>query len=310
MKTTLLRSAAALLTIGLCAGAMALPTAATTSVAQEDNVYLCDEGYLLTDSEFSAVLSELQDTADQTGMNIGVWIGTTEVGDGSDADTIAFCDDQYDELYGINTDGVFLYLDMSGASHLYDYISTSGKGQFYYTNSSSFDRVSEIFSCMNPYLVRGSEDIPGALHQFCYNLEYYEEKGAPSDTYYTYNEDSGKYLIMQDGVVKEVSELPEEYTAKLSWGMIILIAIAGALIAFGLSLLIIRSSYQFKTAGDMQNYLEAGKIRHKRNTDQFLRTYRTRTKIESSSGGGGGGGGGSSHTSSSGGSHGGGGNSR
>ena len=241
MKTTLLRSAAALLTIGLCAGAMALPTAATTSVAQEDNVYLCDEGYLLTDSEFSAVLSELQDTADQTGMNIGVWIGTTEVGDGSDADTVAFCDDQYDELYGINTDGVFLYLDMSGASHLYDYISTSGKGQFYYTNSSSSDRVSEIFSCMNPYLVRGSEDIPGALHQFCYNLEYYAEKGAPSDTYYTYNEDSGKYLIMQNGVVKEVSELPEEYTAKLSWGMIILIAIAGALIAFGLSLLIILS---------------------------------------------------------------------
>ena len=115
---------------------------------------------------------------------------------------------------------------------------------------------------------------------------------------------------MQNGVVKEVSELPEEYTAKLSWGMIILIAIAGALIAFGLSLLIIRSSYQFKTAGNMRNYLEAGKIRHNRNTDQFLRTYRTRTKIESSSGGGGGGGGGSSHTSSSGGSHGGGGNSR
>ena len=97
MKTTLLRSAATLLTIGLCAGAMALPTAATTSVAQEDNVYLCDEGYLLTDSEFSAVLSELQDTADQTGMNIGVWIGTTEVGDGSDADTVAFCDDQKSE---------------------------------------------------------------------------------------------------------------------------------------------------------------------------------------------------------------------
>ena len=62
MKTTLLRSAAALLTIGLCAGAMALPTAATTSVAQEDNVYLCDEGYLLTDSEFSAVLSAVSYT--------------------------------------------------------------------------------------------------------------------------------------------------------------------------------------------------------------------------------------------------------
>lgn len=177
-----------------------------------DNVYFFDEGNLLTDSEFSKVFSELQNTADKIDMNIGVWIGTTEIGDGSDADTADFCDNQYDDRYGINTDGVFLYLDMSGASHLYDYISTSGKGQFYYTNSSQFNRISDIFASMNPYLKRDNEDLPSALHEFCDDLEYYAEKGAPSDTYYTYNRNNDKYLIMQDGKVKEVSELPEEYT--------------------------------------------------------------------------------------------------
>lgn len=193
--------------------------AKTTAISSElsiqtecDNVYFFDEGNLLTDSEFSKVFSELQNTADKIDMNIGVWIGTTEIGDGSDADTADFCDNQYDDRYGINTDGVFLYLDMSGASHLYDYISTSGKGQFYYTNSSQFNRISDIFASMNPYLKRDNEDLPSALHEFCDDLEYYAEKGAPSDTYYTYNRNNDKYLIMQDGKVKEVSELPEEYT--------------------------------------------------------------------------------------------------
>lgn len=193
--------------------------AETTAISSElstqtecDNVYFFDEGNLLTDSEFSKVFSELQNTADKIDMNIGVWIGTTEIGDGSDADTADFCDNQYDDRYGINTDGVFLYLDMSGASHLYDYISTSGKGQFYYTNSSQFNRISDIFASMNPYLKRDNEDVPSALHEFCDDLEYYAEKGAPSDTYYTYNRNNDKYLIMQDGKVKEVSELPEEYT--------------------------------------------------------------------------------------------------
>ena len=49
----------------------------------------------------------------------------------------------YEELYGMNTDGVFLYLDMSGEASLFDYLSTSGKGQFYYTDNEDYKPCGE-----------------------------------------------------------------------------------------------------------------------------------------------------------------------
>lgn len=294
-----------MLSLGILSAAAVLPASAKTE-DQTDTVYLCDEGDWLTESQFSDVMEDLKDAADETGMNIGVWLGSTPMGE---SQTIAFCDDTYDMLYGINTDGVFLYLDLSGESDLFDYISTSGKGQFYYTNSSKYDRISDIFSDMNPYLTRGNEDVPQAVYEFCFNLKSYAEQGAPSDTYYTYDSGTGTYLIMEDGVVKEVSELPEEYTAVASWGMIILVSVLIGLTAGIISFVIIRRRYRFKNPGSMQHYLEKGNVRYSVRTDRFLRKYLTRTKIESSSSGGGGGGG-SSHHSSGGGSHGGGGNHR
>ena len=295
--------AAVLLSLGICGAAAIAPVSAYTEDLT-DTVYLYDEGEKLTDSEFQQVYSSLKEAAAETGMNLGVCIGSTPMGQ---SETIALCDDTYDALYGINTDGVFLYLDLSGEENLFDYISTSGKGQFYYTNSENDDRVSAIFDEMNPYLSRGNEDVPSAVDAFCDELEYYAEMGAP-DYYYTYNSDNGKYLIMENNVIKEVDELPEEYTAVFSWGTIVLIALVMGLAAGGISLLVIWRRYQFKTAGDMRNYREQNKIRFTQRSDQFLRQYRTRTKISSDSSGGGGGG--SSHSSSSGGSHGGGGNSR
>lgn len=295
----------AVLSLGILSAMAALPASAMTE-DQTDTVYLCDEGGWLTDSEFDEIMDDLEETAAETGMYIGVWIGSEPMGE---SQTIAFCDDTYEEYFGINTDGVFLYLDMSGEADLFDYISTSGKGQFYYTNSSEYDRVSEIFSDMNPYLGRGEEDVPMAVYKFCFDLKYYAEKGAPSDTYYTYDSGTGTYLIMEDGVVQEVSELPEEYTALASWGTIILVSILLGLAAGCIAFFTIKRSYRFKSPGSMQHYLEQGNVHYSNRTDRFLRQYRTRTKIESSSGGGGGGGG-SSHHSSGGGSHGGGGNHR
>lgn len=131
------------------------------------------------DSEFQTAMEELQNAADESGMNVALWIGNTEIGDGSDEDTVAFCDDTYEELYGIDTDGVFLYLDMSGAYSLYDYLSTSGKGQFYYSNGEDYDRVSTMIQDVEEYLERGNEDLPSAIHSFCHDLEYYADRGAP-----------------------------------------------------------------------------------------------------------------------------------
>ena len=82
------------------------------------------------------------------------------------------------------------------------------------------------------------------------------------------------------------------------------------LIAFLIALLSIRKRYQFKTAGSLQRCLVTNDVQYLERSDQFMRTYTTRTRISSESSGGGGGGGGSSHSSSSGGSHGGGGGHR
>ena len=160
------------------------------------------------------------------------------------------------------------------------------------------------------YLPRGEEDLPSAIHIFCSDLKYYADKGVPTDKYYTYNKDTGKYLIMQDGQVQEVSKLPEEYPAIPSWGTIVILAVLIGVIAFGISVLSIRNRYKFKAAGSLQNYLVANDVQYLQRSDQYLRTYTSRTKISSESSGGGGGGGGSSHSSSSGGSHGGGGGHR
>lgn len=307
---TLWKWTAAVLAAGICTCNFAFPAVSAKTEDSSSNVYLCDEGDFLSDAEFQAAMDELQEAADKSGMYVALWIGDSVIGNDSDADTIAFCDDTYEDLFGINTDGVFLYLDMSGAPSLFDYLSTSGKGQFYYTDSEDYNRVGTIIQEVEEHLPRGEEDLPAAIHSFCYNLEYYADQGVPTDKYYTYNKDTGKYLIMQDDQVQEVSELPKEYTATLSWGTIIVIAIVIGLITGISSLLSIRKRYQFKTAGSMQNYLITNDVQYLQRTDRYLRTYTSRTKISSESSGGGGGGGGSSHSSSSGGSHGGGGGHR
>lgn len=300
---------AALLSLGLCTAGITLPAAALTEDAS-DNAYLCDEANSLLDTEFEEAMTDIQETADYIHMNVAVYIGGVPLGYG-ESSTITFCDDHYDDRFGINTDGVFLYIDMSGESDLFDYLSTSGTGQFYYTNAEDNNRVNKIISEVEDELPRGAEDVPEAIWTFCHYLRYYYDEGVP-ENYYIYNSSTGQYSYYEGNQIHEVNsydDLPSDYTASASWGAIILAAIVTGILTFGISLAVIHRSYRFKTAGSMRNYLERGKIRTTLQTDRFLRQYRTRTRISSDSSGGGGGGG-SSHSSSSGGSHGGGGGHR
>ncbi len=302
---------AALLSVGICTACLTFPAAALTEDAS-DNAYLCDEANALLDSQFDEMMQDIQETADYIGMNVAVYIGGEPLGYG-ESSTITFCDDHYDDMFGINTDGVFLYIDMSGESDLFDYLSTSGLGQFYYTNAEDENRVNDIITDAEDYLPRGAEDVPQAVNSFCFNLRYYYDKGIP-ENYYIYNSSTGEYAYYKDNqihTVDDYDDLPSDYTASMSWGKIILIACFIGIIAFVISLISIKMSYRFKKAGSMRNYLERGGVCMTSHEDRFLRQYQTRTRISSSSsGGGGGGGGGHSHSSSSGGSHGGGGGHR
>lgn len=303
MKTFWNKIATAVLVLTLC---IAQPGNAVIAMTEQqlDQVYLCDEGDRLAEGEFAQVLELLGNASDEIGMNIGIWLGSEPMGA---SDTVAFCDNTYDEQFGVDTDGVFLYLDLSGEADLYDYISTSGKGQFYYANFEDDDRIREIFDDMNPYLSRGKEDVVHAISVFCDDLKFYAQAGAPDETYYVYDSNNEVYLILEDNEVRRVSELPDDYTATVSWSMIVCISLLIGVITGGLTLLVICRAYRFKEAGSMRHYLENGKVQFTIRQDLFLRQYRSRTKISSDSSSHGGG---FSHSSASGGSHGGGGNHR
>ena len=83
---------AAAMAVGICVCNFAVPSVLAKTEDSSSNAYLCDEGDFLSDSEFQKAMDELQATADETGMNVAVWIGSTQIGDGSDEDTVAFCD--------------------------------------------------------------------------------------------------------------------------------------------------------------------------------------------------------------------------
>lgn len=272
---------------------------------QTMQAYFYDDADVLSETEFDALWEQIQDTAEETDMHIGIFLSGSAL---TRAETVTFCDDAYDQLFGPNTDGLYLYLDFSGQSNLYDYISTSGLGQFYYTNSEENNRIQAIFDQMNPYLQRGEEDVPAAVTQFLGEVEEYAEMGAPSDTYYVYNSDTDLYTILEDDELIEVETLPRGYAdsseVRVIWIAAIVIGLLTGLgIFFG-----IRKRYQFKQPGEMGHYLQQDSVRYTVRTDRFLRRHRTRHRIQTDHNTGGGGG--SSHTSFSGGSHGGGGNSR
>ena len=313
MRKHLQQWAAALLSLAACAGMLALPATALKEDSSA-NAYLCDEAACITDSEFEAAMDEIQETADYIHMNVAVYLGGEPLGAG-EYSTITFCDDHYDDMYGINTDGVFLYIDMSGEADLFDYLSTSGLAQFYYTNADDNNRVATIVSDFEEYLPRDAEQVPLAIDNFCRNLQRYYDSGIP-DHYYTYNSDNGEYLYYDKSSdslksAESYDDMPRSITSSVSISTLVLAAAAAAVITFIISILCIRRSYRFKKSGSTRSYLESGRVQITRHEDRFLREYQTRTRISSeSSGGSGGGGGGSSHSSSSGGSHGGGGGHR
>lgn len=301
-------SALTAVTIGLCALACTA-TASAAPYTQSDTVYLYDEGSLLSEDDYTAAWETLENTATESGMHIGVWIGSTPMGTYA---TTSACDDTYDETFGVNTDGIFLYLDCSDESDLYDYISTSGLGQFYYTNSANCDRISAMWDHMMPYLSRGNEDLPSAIQAFCDDVVSYAAQGAPSDSYYVYDSDRGDYLILEDGDVQFVDTLPESYTTTREERMLrVLISAVVGLLVGALTLLLIRRRYRFQQPGSTSPYLQHGQVRFTERSDRFLHRHISRTRIAPDNNGSGGGhGGGMSHGSSFGGSHGGGGHHR
>ncbi len=264
------------------------PTTTETGVA-----LIFDEANHLNSDEYAECLDLLQDAANQTGMNVGLVLGAQER---SEYTIQSLADSSYDSMFGKNTNGLLYYMDLSGAYSPYDYISTSGLGQFYYTNSEKVDRINAIFDDVFPYLTpAGSEDVPAAVEMLAEDIVYYYEAGIP-DRYYVYDDVYDKYMYVEDGEIIYSPTLPlSRVDMSAVIGKLVMLGFFGFVVGGIVALIVffcVKHHYKFKVSLSPTAYINRKNLVIHRQHDNFIRTYTTRVKIESSSGGGRGGGGG------------------
>lgn len=264
---------------------------------QSSNSNFIDNADIIENSDDITEL--IQQTSEELQMNIYVYIAGSSDYNKSDYEIETFADSSYDEIFGEETDGVFYYIDLSGRSPAYDYISTSGKAVLLYQKN-----IDNIFSQLDNYLPASgqtiySEDIENAIEEFLNLLKSYSNK-IPSSMEYYYDESSGKYMFMKNGEFVVSRNKPITYNL-FFMGICIIIGLVTAVIVY----FVTKHRYKFKKSQNSMVYVKNEKTVFNKNIDMFIRTYTTKHKIETSSSSGSRGGGGHS-----GGGHGGGGHHR
>ena len=243
--------------------------------------------YGLFDSEEYKEIDEMIDAySELLEMNIVVFLPDSLYINNSDYETEIFADDTYDEIFGEDTDGVFYYIDISGKSPAYDYLSTSGKAVLWYQDKID-DRTFEGF--MIPRLpASGEEIVPLQIHEaiaaFCDFLMNQKNESKSFSRHYK-DSSSGKVFYYKNG---------ELYITKGNApSTVIFITFVSFLIGLVISLITkacIKSHYKFKASTSPDVYVSKQKSQFSVQIDTFLCTHTTRTKIESDSSRGGGGG--------------------
>ncbi len=255
-----------------------------------------DGADIFSDEQEAELTEKIRETAQRLEMNILVFAAGPSYSM-SDGETERFADGFYDEAFGKDTDGVFFFMDLTGDVPAYDYISTSGKAVLNYQ-----DHISDMFEEINAYLPSSGSDYSLHTDDFanavvCFLGQLSEYNGKKS---YYYDGDSGKYFYYKNGelVISKEPPLRKRLT-------ILLFALPAGAVAAIIYYFSIKSTYKFKASMNPNVYVSSEDTRFVRREDRFIRTYTTKTKIETSSGGGHGGGGGGG-----GGGHGGGGSHR
>lgn len=237
----------------------------------------------------TTLINAVQETAKELEMNILIYIAGKSDSNLSQDDTERFADSAYDEIYGENTDGIFYYMDLSERKPMYDYISTSGKAILCYQKN-----MDNIFSRMDSYLpssgqTANAEDVEKAVYAFLDALKDYSNY-KPSSLEYYHDESTGLYVFMKDGEFVVSEHKPVIYNIIL---MIVFLVI-GAVVAV-ITYFAIAHHYKFKKSQNPVIYAQNENTIFRRSTDDFIRTYTTKQKIETNSGGGGFSGGGGCH---------------
>ena len=244
--------------------------------AASETVYLYDEAGKLTEEEYQFCYEALETASDYTGMNIIVILGYQEY---TDATIESIADTTYDTLFAKKSDGLCYYIDLNGHSPTYDYISTSGLAQFYYTNAKSNNRIDKITTALDKYLIpAGSEDITGAVNGFAEQLEYYYDMGIP-EHYYVYDDSYHEYYHVENHAIITTKNKPY-----LAWDKAFLFGaiwlILGIIIAV-IVYFVIKSHYRFQRSLTPTNYVNKKTVIYRQQYDRFVRTRTNKTHISS-----------------------------
>ncbi|MBE6853842.1 MAG: hypothetical protein E7505_10305 [Ruminococcus sp.] len=115
--------------------------------------YIFDLDDSITASQEEVLGKKLEELSKKSGMNVAVLISDNREGKSS----MVYADDFYDSRFGINTDGILLYIDNFDKT---DHISTSGKGIQCYSETY----IDYMFDTITPCLNAG--DYNGAVEDF------------------------------------------------------------------------------------------------------------------------------------------------
>lgn len=274
----------------------------TSPLAEKYDLSLCTEGYYtipinghtallhdydnsLAPEEEEILISRIAETVEQVDFSVAVVI-TDYIGeDKSDYAVMDFADVYYENYCGMDTDGILLLLNNDTK---YDWISTSG------SCIDAYDQcIDPIFDSIWDNIKDGN--FPSAVFGFCNSVIYFHENPVGySDYDYDYDD-------FDDSI---------SFDIEMAFSTLLII---GIFITIGLIVFssIIKNNYSLKNNMGVNDYILKDSLVFSQQTDTYLRTYTTRTRISSSSSGGSHRSGGSrSHRSSGGGRHGGGGRRR
>lgn len=266
---------------------------------QENKALLHDLDNSLTIEEESELINEIINAVQYKNFSIAVVI-TDDIGsDKSDYGVMDFADVYYEDYCGMDTDGILLLLNNDTK---YDWISTSG------ICIDIFEHyIDHIFDDIWDFVYNG--EYANAVSGFCTSVVYYSDSPVyeyDDDDYYNDNYYNDDYYYNDDFDSYDIGGIIE--------GVFALLIFAGFFIAVGMIIFvaIINSSYKLKKNQGVADYLLKDSMVLTQQTDTYLRTYTTRTRVSSSGSGGSShrSGGSRSHRSSGGGRHGGGGRRR
>ncbi len=148
----------------ICAVMLCVPAYAD----DKPSAFIVDDADAFSDEDERTLAREAANAAYETGFNIVIFTSDNVGSNKSDDAVTDFADLKYEELCGMNTDGILLFINFDNK---YDRISTSGVCINYFSDY----RIERMWDNMDPFFAE--EDYTGVALSFIADVENYYSAG-------------------------------------------------------------------------------------------------------------------------------------